>query len=336
MSQTQWVICISRTQSGCGHTLLQPFRDNPMQSTATYCHTLQPDATHFNMLQHAATNEGGHARVQLRALRVCDKIIQHTATRYHCNTHRWARASISASTSCPWQHTWTHLNTLHHAATRCNTHRWALVSTTARTSRTSRLCTVTNETPLFGAALVSHCNTLHYAATHCSMLQHTATQHLWRTDPVTMQHTVTHCSILQHTAAHCSTLQHTATHFITLQHTVTLDLSRTSPHFLVQYNYATATHCNTLQHTATHCNTLQHKTLDEQNRTHCIILQHNATHTAARCSSLQRTTTCCSTLQLTASVTNKSQLVCAVLVSRCNTLPHTAAHYNTLQHTATH
>jgi len=49
---------------------------------------------------------------------------------------------------------------------------------------------------------------------------------------VSLQCTVTHCSILQHTATHCNTLQRTATHSNAQQRT--------------------AMHCNALQHTATH------------------------------------------------------------------------------------
>jgi len=148
--------------------------------------------------------------------------------------------------------------------------------------------------------------------------------------PLSLQHTTTHCSILQHTTTHtaaqCSTAprawrsilissfvrgsahidkrQHTATHCNTLQPTVICcnKMQHAASYCKPQGGstlHHTATHCNTLQHTATHRNTLQHTA------THCNTLQHGSSsaHIDTQIVTPQHTVTHCNTLQHTTAQT---------------------------------
>ena len=132
--------------------------------------------------------------------------------------------------------------------------------------------------------------------THCSILQHTATQCMWKNVCIwwmcyTLQHTATHCSTLQHSVCErifvydgcaqlCNTLEHTVTHCNTLQHTATH--CSILQHSVSEKNVCIWWMCYTPQHTATHRNTLQHSVVYVKE---CLYMMD-----------VLRSATCCNTL----------------------------------------
>ena len=150
------------------------------QHAATH---LQHTATHYNTLQHNATQCNAlHPLVHTTGLCAC----QHTATR--CNTLQHNTLATHL------QHTCNTLAThLQHTATHCNS-----LQLTA-----------------------THSNTLQHTATRCYTLQHICNtlQHApyyTRGNGVEGRCflTATHHNALQHTATHRNTPRHTATHLI--------------------------------------------------------------------------------------------------------------------------
>ena len=140
---------------------------------------------------------------------------------------------------------------------------------------TQLTATASPPAPVTGAALATHCNTLHHTTTRCNSLQLTATccntqliATVSRPAPVigtasatrcnTLYHNTTQCMSLQLTVNHCNLLQITATCYNT-QSIVTV--SQPAP----VTGAASATHCNTLQHNII-------------NETYCTSLQLAATH----------------------------------------------------------
>ena len=98
-----------------------------LRHTATHCKRLQKIATHYNALQHTATQEGGmmwtnvegfalfmyiHIATHCNTLQHC-KTLQHSAT--HCNTS--GRYDVDHhGRLCPFFY----VSTLQHTATYCN------------------------------------------------------------------------------------------------------------------------------------------------------------------------------------------------------------------------
>jgi len=107
-------------------------------------------ATHYNILQHAATRCSQDKCVWCDMCTHCNTL-QHTATR--CNTlqHTAVKTNVCGVT---YVHTATHCNTLQHTATHCNT--------------TATHC---SQDKCVWRDICAHCNTLQHTATHCNTLQ---------------------------------------------------------------------------------------------------------------------------------------------------------------------